>query len=70
MIYIPQLWNKPITMRKPIITIWAEEMTLEELPINKYGWGIGNKKENGRCGYKMLAPGRVIRGGLISFYTV
>jgi hypothetical protein len=68
MIYIPQLWDKPIiiinTAIKPIITIWAEERGAQER--GKFEWGFGDGGENGRCGYTMLANGRVIRGGLTS----
>ena len=68
MIYIPQQWDKPIiiinTTIKPIITIWAEERGAQER--GKFEWGFGDGGENGRCGYTMLANGRVIRGGLTS----
>ena len=51
--------------RKPVITIWAQEIG----PLNngQYEWSFGSGDyTEAQCGYCLPAPGRIIRGSLSS----
>ena len=51
--------------RKPLITIWAQEVG----PLNggQYEWSFGSGDyTHAQCGYCMPAPGRILRGSLSS----
>ena len=51
--------------RKPLITVWAEEK--DTLDKGEYEWSFGNGGSgvnHARCGYTMLASGRILRMGL------
>jgi hypothetical protein len=50
---------------KPLITVWAEENGI--IDNNEYEWSFGNGgsgANHAKCGYTMMAPGRVLRMGL------
>jgi hypothetical protein len=50
---------------KPLVTVWAEENgTIDN---NEHEWSFGNGgsgANHAKCGYTMMAPGRVLRMGL------
>ena len=51
--------------RKPLITVWAAEKGA--LNNKHYEWSFGNGGDgeiHGVIGYTMMAPGRILRGGL------